>query len=184
MSDWADGDLYDRIDELRAENATLRATIEARDDALMRAGRDNLRLGRIVEACRPVAEWAKTATVDIDYAQGLARTFEQLVTDATGDIRDGHAVVASEAQRALALLDGAPDPRRVESAEELDALPFTAVIRETLPLRATGNDLSRVWEKWRDGWTCIGGKASSTDMPELPAVVLPAVVLWLPEVSS
>lgn len=111
------------------------------------------------------------ANATIERVKALADTYGY-----TPNMTSVHHEIADQITRAI---DGAPDPRRVETAEELDALPFTAVIRETLPLRATGNDLSRVWEKWRDGWMCIGGKASGTDMPELPLVVL-----WLPEVSS
>lgn len=140
MSDWADGDLYDRIDELRAENAALRATIEARDDALMRAGRDNLRLGRIVEHVRSVA-------------QGLD---------------------ASCTEEVLAAIDGAPDPRRVETAEELDALPVGAVIRTA----GVGGEIVQIDE---DGDALYFG---TEIFSPAKCCNLPATVLWLPEGES
>lgn len=115
MTDWADGDLYDRIDELRAENAALRAAIEARDDALMRAGRDNLRLGRIVER-----------------VQELADTYGY-----TPNGTSAHHEIADQITRAI---DGAPDPRRVETAEEPDAAP-------------TGQ--RNMWDSFCDDCECI-----------------------------
>ncbi|MEC4616273.1 hypothetical protein [Tsukamurella tyrosinosolvens] len=120
----------------RRENAALRETIEARDDALMRAGRDNLRLGSTIDHVRFVA-------------QGLD---------------------ASCTDEVLAALTGAPDPRRVETAEELDALPVGTVIVDA------EDDVSRKGfpgspKKWRTLPHLACGHRDAGWLP-LPATVL------------
>ena len=86
------------MEDLAEEVGALRATIEDRDDALLRAGGDNLRLGRIVER-----------------VQELADTYGY-----TPNMTSAHHEIADQITRAIY---GAPDPRRVETAEELDAVP-------------------------------------------------------------
>ncbi|MGV7813137.1 hypothetical protein PJN13_28780, partial [Mycobacterium kansasii] len=70
-------------------------------------------------------------------------------------------------------------PARAAIAEGLDALPVMTVVREDLPRRATGDDFSRVWEKWHGGaWIPVGGRVHGD-----PGPALPVVILWLPEES-
>lgn len=71
-----------------------------------------------------------------------------------------------------------PIYRVIDNQHELDALPYRAVILELLPVRATGADWSRVWERWRghghlgsDPWVPIGG-AIAGDSPRLPVLLL------------
>lgn len=71
------------------------------------------------------------------------------------------------------------EARTVRTVEELEALPFGAVIREAVVEnhRATGADWNRVWEKWHEGkWVCPGDHTEGTQTPALPAVIL-----WTPE---
>jgi hypothetical protein len=176
MNEWSNGDLYDRIDELRAENAELRAvieharmenlrivlelgrvyaavesdlsdadtrtrirailaevrpldvldtppasvenaelraTIEARDEALMRAGRDNLRLHAAFRRVDELARDLKATTHDTVAPHWVGK----LITNA---------------------LDGEGESRRVETAELANEL--AGLIQDTtddfVPLNA------------------------------------------------
>lgn len=128
--------------ELCDEIAELRATIEARDEELMRAGRDNLRLGRAVQNVRDTAE--RMASVDACWHTDYIRDFM------------------------LGCVDGAPDPRRVETAEELDALPLQAVVLVGGGLAVQRDD---------DGWYAPG---TSYTIAEFADDAYPMTVLWLP----
>lgn len=93
------------IAALRVREETVGHIAESERFRAIEATRELVQAREVIAACRPAVEWAKTATVDIDGAWGLSRTFEQLLTDAEGNVRDGYAVAAQQVQCALDALD-------------------------------------------------------------------------------
>ena len=155
-------DDLDYCERTTAALAEANATIEARDDALMRAGRDNLRLHRIVEQVRAL----------------------HVPNDGACD--DGCCTVCDECDRSWPCdtkraVDGAPDPRRIETAAELDALPVGAIVRD---------DDGDYWIKHTDDPKSLGDwrhwQGAVTTAPTVFSLSASAflTLLWLPEVSS
>lgn len=146
----------DHAPELLDEIERLRAVIEDRDDALMQAGRDNLDRGQVIARVK-----------------ALADTYGY-----TPNMTSAHHEIADQITRAI---DGAPDPRRVETAEELDALPLRAVVVE--------EPHGHVWIRHSDKWHCscdgTGVEWSSAEVfGDLGCGEQPLTVLWLPEGES
>ncbi|KLO25882.1 hypothetical protein ABW16_21450 [Mycolicibacter heraklionensis] len=62
---------------------------------------------------------------------------------------------------------------RIETVEQLDALPFLAIIRETNAQRPSDIDYGAVWERRASGWKCIAGVGGEfAAQPQLGCVVL------------
>lgn len=68
--------------------------------------------------------------------------------------------------------------RRIDTVEQLDALPFLSVVREIRKPAPSGNDYGSIWERQNGGWVCISGLVGF-DSKTGPSV--PATVLWTPE---
>lgn len=67
-------------------------------------------------------------------------------------------------------------PRRIETVEELDALPIAAVIKEDWPETQGGP----IWERWNSSTVCWVRLDSAEHQPGIMPN-LPAIVLWSPE---
>ncbi|AOT25810.1 hypothetical protein SEA_TORTELLINI_65 [Mycobacterium phage Tortellini] len=46
---------------------------------------------------------------------------------------------------------------RIETVEQLDALPFLTIVREVYGPSPSGCDYGAVWERRTSGWQCIAG---------------------------
>lgn len=76
------------------------------------------------------------------------------------------------AQRIIADLDR---HRTISTPEQLDALPFLAVIREVFRDSPSGVNYGGVYERRTSGWECIAGvykDSSNNGTPRLPCRVL------------
>lgn len=139
--------LADELEAAERREAEANATIEARDEALMRAGRDNVRLYSTIDHIRFIA-------------QGLD---------------------ASCTEEVLAALEGAPDPRRVETVEELDALPVGTLVRDEdgdYWIKHTNDpETLGYWRHWQGAVTNAPTVFSLSGSRYL-------TVLWLPEGES
>lgn len=68
---------------------------------------------------------------------------------------------------------------RVETVEQLDALPFLTVIREVFrPSPGSGTDYGGIYERRTSGWQCLAGAWVEPQRNGDPK--LPVVVLWPP----
>lgn len=73
-------------------------------------------------------------------------------------------------------------PPTVDTVEQLDALPFLALVREVLtPSPIAGCDYGGVWERRTSGWECL---AASLMPPRHSTPRLPARVIWTPPDGS
>lgn len=63
---------------------------------------------------------------------------------------------------------------RIETVEQLDALPFLTIVREVYGPSASGCDYGGVWERRTSGWECIAGTVMPPgyESPRLPCRVL------------
>jgi hypothetical protein len=71
--------------------------------------------------------------------------------------------------------------RRIETVEQLDALPFLTIVREVYGPSASGCDYGAVWERRTNGWECIAGTVMP---PGYESPRLPCRVLYRPEVDQ
>lgn len=146
--------------ELQREIAALRAALADREEALLRAGRSNLQLGRIIEQVREHVAEAERIVEHFAQESGVAMPRTVRIDDL------------------LTALDGAPDPRRITTAEELDALPIRSVVIEPR---------GHVWIRHSDKWhcSCDGCSVEWTSAEvlgdHLGATDRPLTVLWTPE---
>lgn len=63
---------------------------------------------------------------------------------------------------------------RIETVEQLDALPPLSVLREIGPAQS-------LWERRTTGWTGLAGQVW---LPDVTTPPLPAIVLWHPDWSG
>lgn len=71
------------------------------------------------------------------------------------------------------------ESRMVRTVEELDALPFLAVVREVFqPSPGSCTDYGGIWERRTSGWEQIAGTSSP---PPVHSPRLPCRLLWHPE---
>lgn len=67
-----------------------------------------------------------------------------------------------------------PDPRIIETVEDLDELPFLSVVREVYRPSPSGTNYGSVWERRTSGWQCIAGSVMPPgyEIPRFPARLL------------
>lgn len=68
--------------------------------------------------------------------------------------------------------------QRIDTCDELAALPLKSMVREVLQRRPFAADHGGVWERRRSGWNQISG---STTQPPHEAPALPVRLLWHPK---
>lgn len=70
------------------------------------------------------------------------------------------------------------EARVIRTAEQLDTLPFLALVREIRPSPGSGTDYGAVWERRTSSWHAIAGTLMP---PGHRTPRLPALVLWNPD---
>ena len=78
------------------------------------------------------------------------------------------------------LIDAALHPR-IDTLEQLDALPFLTIVREVYGPSPSGCDYGAVWERRTSGWQCIAGSVMPPRDEHAPR--LGCRVLYTPEVD-
>lgn len=75
-------------------------------------------------------------------------------------------------------IDAALHPR-IDTLEQLDALPFLTIVREVYGPSPSGCDYGAVWERRTSGWQCIAGSVMPPRDEHAPR--LGCRVLYTPE---
>ena len=77
-----------------------------------------------------------------------------------------------------AQIDAVVHPR-IDTVEQLDALPFLTIVREVYGPSPSGCDYGAVWERRTSGWQCIAGSVMPPRDEHAPR--LGCRVLYTPE---
>lgn len=90
--------------------------------------------------------------------------------------RDPDAINAHRAAEIVAALHP-----RIDTVDQLDALPFLTIVREVYGPSPSGCDYGAVWERRTSGWHCIAGSVMPPRDEHAPR--LGCRVLYHPESS-